>query len=630
MLNVAGEDSSRHASGDHPGGEGDTRDRKKRASQKPTDRLNPNLAQCPGRFDTIIDGLEYAARGNTGFNFYSPRGQLEHVLPFAELRDRAVTTGRRLAAGLGLARGARVAIVAETAPDFMDVFFGCQYAGLVPCPMPYSMYIGGRDAYIERIAGMMKSAGASLAVTSDDLAAFVREAAAIAQVPLVLTYSELAALELGRASLRPFGPEDTAYIQYSSGSTSSPKGVLISQRAICANVRGILKHGLRLKPEDRACSWLPLYHDMGLVGFCLAPMMGQVSVDYLATTAFARRPALWLQLMSDNACTIAYSPTFGYDLAARRINGQAAWLDLSNWRVAGIGGDMVRYEVLEFFAEKLSVAGFKPKAFLPSYGMAEATLAVTFADLDKPIRIDCVDSARCKLSRRAVPADEAAKTKPGNARSFVVCGRPLPGMEVEVRDDDGRVLGSREIGHIWARGPSLMSGYFHDEEATRAVLGSDGWMETGDMGYFLDGEIVITGRSKDLILHNGRNIWPQDIEWAVERVEPLKSGDAAAVAIEGRAGAEEIVVLVQCRLADEAKQEDLRRRVSAVVRQHAGVDCEVVLVPPRSLPFTSSGKLSRAGVKMRYLAGEIAEISRSYVQRKLDAVSPRQIVIAAE
>src|SRR5690606_24744409 len=328
---------------------------------------------------------------------------------------------------------------------------------------------------------------------------------------------------------------------------------------------------------------------------------------------FARRPMLWLRLISDNRCTVAYSPTFGYDLVARRVNGSASEYDLSHWRIAGIGGDMVRADVLERFAEKLAPAGFDRRAFVPSYGMAEATLAVTFAPLNEGFRVDNVDRTFFKLSGRAVPAGKNGRKAPERTRSFVLCGPALPGHEIQIRDDQGRALAEREIGHIVIRGPNLMTGYFNNADATEAVLDDDGWLATGDLGYMLDGQLVITGRSKDLILHNGRNIWPQDIEWAVERIEPLRSGDVAAFAVEGAHDDDEVVVLVQCRLTEEADREMLRRRVAAAVHQHAGIECDVVLVPPRSLPFTSSGKLSRAAAKLRYLSGEIGEISKRYV-----------------
>ncbi len=579
---------------------------------RPAPTSNRRLPQRLGTFDTLAEGLDYAARGETGCSFYSPRGALEQVLTYAELRERALRTAHRLV-NLGLTKGDRVAVVAETSPAFLEVFFACQYAGLVPCPVPYSMQIGGRQAFVERLAGMLRSAAVALAVTPDELRPHLQEAAALARGDIqVLTHGELMALPAHGARLAPMGKTEAAYIQYSSGSTSAPKGVLISQRAITANVRGILQHGLKVRVGDRACSWLPLYHDMGLVGFCLSPMMGQVSVDYLATSAFARRPALWLKLMAENRATVSYAPSFGYDLAARRVTAEMAGLDLSAWRVAGIGGDMVRNDVLQAFARAFAANGFAPRAFLPSYGMAESTLAITFCDLDSPPRVDVVDRAHYKLSRRAVPATSGARLTPGRTRTFIACGRPIPGHTLEIRDDNGRVLGPREIGHIVVSGPSLMTGYFGNAEATAATMGCDGFMATGDMGYWLDGELVITGRAKDLILHNGRNIWPQDIEWAAEQVEPVRSGDAAAFAVEGPDDMDQVVVLVQCRLGEPEAMDALRRQIAARVHQVAGVECDVVLVPPKSLPFTSSGKLSRQAAKKGYLAGEIAEIAGGY------------------
>jgi fatty-acyl-CoA synthase len=577
---------------------------------RPTPSANHSLEQRVGDFATLAEGLDYAARGETGFDFYSPRGELAQILPYRRLRQQALATALRLL-NAGLSRGDRVAVVAETGPEFMVVFFACQYAGLVPCPLPYSMHIGGRDAYVTRIAGMLDSAGAAAVVTPGDLEAQVAEAASIAGVPVVLSHDSLAGLPLGTHELEPFRADEVAYIQYSSGSTSHPKGVLITQSAITDNVRGILHHGLKCRPGDRAFSWLPLYHDMGLVGFCIAPLMGQFSVDYLATTAFARRPALWLKLMSDNRSTISFAPSFGYDLAARRINGGAADLDLSAWRVAGIGGDMVRPDILEDFAARLAPAGFHATAFLPSYGMAETTLAITFSDLDSSIRVDVVDRAQSKLSRRAVPARPGLK--PERSRAFVTCGKPLPGYRVEIRDEAGRVLGEREIGRILVRGPSLMAGYFNAPDATAAVMGDDGFMDTGDMGYWLDGELVITGRAKDLILHNGRNIWPQDIEWAVEQIESLRNNTVAAFAVEDSDGSDNVVVLVECRTAAASDLESLRREVSATVYRSAGIDCNVVMVTPKSLPFTSSGKLSRAGAKAGFVAGHIADIATAPV-----------------
>ncbi len=576
----------------------------------------PQAVQGPrrwGGFSTLVEGLEFAARTNSCYIFHAPRGKVEHVLSYAELAANARAMAGRLKAA-GLKRGDRIAVVAESTPEFMILFFGCQYAGMLPCSMPYPMHIGGKDAYIERIAAMMRAADAAIAVGPTELKDHLQQAAVHAGVSRVITHEELSAFPSAEEAIAPFSADESAYIQYSSGSTSAPKGVLISQRAICANTTGILRHGLKIREDDRAFSWLPLYHDMGLVGFCLAPMMGQVPVHYLPTPAFARRPAQWLKLMSQWRCTIAYAPTFGYDLAARRINGEAKTLDLSAWRIAGIGGDMVRADILDFFAEKLAIAGFRPEAFLPSYGMAEMSLAITFADLGSRFRTDTVDPAMMKLSHRAVPA---RKQDPHRARTFVVCGRPLPEHEVRIVDAGGRPLPERHIGHIWVKGPSMMDGYYRNPEATAAVMRTDGFMDTGDMGYFLDGELVITGRAKDLILYHGRNIWPQDIEWAAEKVEPLRSGDVCAFSVENDDGSERIVVLAECRLNEPAARADLKKRISAAVHQAAGVECDVVLVPPHSLAFTSSGKLARARTRALYLAGDIKPLPVPAIQETM-------------
>ena len=565
-----------------------------------TPTLNQSLPQRIADFATLAEGLDYAAHGVTGLNFYSGRGTLEHVLPYVELRRRALVLARKLMS-TGLKRLDRVAIVAETGPDFIVTFFACQYAGLVPCPVPYSMYIGGREAYEQRIAGMLKAADAHCVVAPNDQVESLRAAATAVGVELVFTHEELSALPESIAKLRGFEADEVAYIQYSSGSTSAPKGVLISQSAIMANSRGMLVFGIHVKPADRGFSWLPWYHDMGLVGFCLAPLLSQFSVDYLATTAFARRPSLWLKLISENRCTVSFSPTFGYDLSSKRIGAEVETLDLSCWRVAGIGGDMVRPDVLAEFCKALALSKFSAGAFLPCYGMAESTLAISFPPVGRPLRIDTVDKSAVRNDHKAIPV---AAGMP-DSRGYVVCGRAIDGHEMEVRDAAGTILGDRKIGRIFLRGPSLMNGYFNDADATADVIDAQGFLNTGDMGYMLDGEIVITGRVKDLILHNGRNIWPQDIEWAAEKYAELKSGDVAAFAIEGDDGDDEVVVLVECRSTEMAEKEKLRREVSKLVHQGSGVDCKIELVAPRSLPFTSSGKLSRAGARSKYLAGEI-------------------------
>jgi fatty-acyl-CoA synthase len=279
-------------------------------------------------------------------------------------------------------------------------------------------------------------------------------------------------------------------------------------------------------------------------------------------------------------------------------------LDLSCWRHAGIGGDMVRPDVLDRFAATFEPKGFRRAAFIPSYGMAEACLAITFSPGGSGARTDTVDRTALAEAERAEPAPNPNDSH--RARRFVICGKVLPGHQLEVRDGQGRVLGDRVVGRIFVKGPSIMTGYFEELAATREVLSPDGWLDTGDLGYLLAGEIVVTGRAKDLIIVNGRNVWPQDIEWAIEARKVVKSGDAAAFSVDTAEG-ERVVVAVLARVSGEEARLALARDVAGAVREAVAVDCDVVLVPPTmGLPMTSSGKLSRARTKANYLAGRYA------------------------
>jgi fatty-acyl-CoA synthase len=399
--------------------------------------------------------------------------------------------------------------------------------------------------------------------------------------------------------LKPLGAGELSYLQYSSGSTRFPLGVAVPMSSLMSNAGHNVASGLKVGPEDRSVSWLPLYHDMGLVGFIVSPLVAQCSVDLLPSQEFARRPLVWLDLMSRNGATISYSPTFGYEICVRRAERASdLTLDLSGWRAAGIGGDMIRAEVLGRFFDTFARHGFRRTAFVASYGLAENTLAVSFAPLGRGIETDQVDRRKLAEENIAEPAEDGS-----GSRAFALCGQPLPGHKLEVRGEDGRPLPDRRVGRIFIKGPSLMAGYFDQPDATRQVINADGWLDTGDMGYTVEGSIVVTGRSKDLIIVNGRNIWPQDIEWAVEQLPGLRSGDVAAFSVEDGGSGEAVVVLVQCRTAATAEIDALSREIKGVVNRTAAVDCVVVPVPPRSLPQTSSGKLSRSKAKQNYLAG---------------------------
>ncbi len=571
----------------------------------PTPTLS-GIAQRRGDFATLIEALDYAAGGNSGLTFYSVRGEVSAALPYHELRRDARALARRLI-GLGLRRGERVAMIAETHPDLVCAFFACQYAGLTPAPLPLPLAFGGRETYVAHVGRMVTAARATALLAPASLIEWFAPEASSLGLELCSTVAALREATPSTVALPAIGAEDTAYLQFSSGSTRFPLGVAVQQRALMANASAILGHGLRIRPDDRAVSWLPLSHDMGLVGFLLSPLAGQVTVDLLATQDFARRPQLWLSLISAGRGTISYSPSFGYDLCTRRARQVTSpGLDLSSWRIAGIGGDMIRPAALDSFSTAFAPCGFDRRAFLPSYGMAEATLAISFAPAGRGVETDSIDLDRLEQQALAVPVPHGA----ARSRTVVLCGTALPDHEIEIRDGDGAVLAERHVGRIFARGASLMQGYDGRPDETRAVLAADGWLDTGDLGYRLGDSLVVTGRAKELIIINGRNIWPQDLEWTVEQAVPMvRTGDVAAFSIDEN-GIEVLILAVEARgLADAMAAETLREAIGGAVRAQHGLDGRVVLIAPGSLPYTSSGKLSRSTVRQRYLAETLPTIT---------------------
>ena len=564
----------------------------------------PELETRPGDFATLGEALDHAAIGPTGVNLHSPRGELIEVLPYARLRADAQRLAGRLL-GAGLRPGDRVALAAESSGEFLRAFFACQYAGLVPAPTPLPAPFGGKDAYVDHIRRMLLSADVRAAFAPAELAAWFAEAAEGLNLAAAGSLSDLADAD---ASLPQPDRGGLCYLQYSSGSTRFPVGVAVSQSALMANIAAIGgPDGLNVTAKDRAVSWLPLYHDMGLVGMLLTGMAFQVSIDLLPTSAFVRRPGLWLEMISKHHGSISYAPTFGYDLAARRAAAHAPeGLDLSSWRIAGVGGDMIRPGPLRAFAEAFAPAGFDRAAFVASYGMAEATLALTLSPTGRGLRTDTADLAKRESADLASPARAGAR-----GREFALCGRTLAGHRLEVRGPDGRAVGERRVGRIFAKGPSLMKAYFGAPEETRRVLTEDGWLDTGDLGYRLGEEIVITGRVKDLIIVHGRNVWPQDLEWTAERqVDGLRSGDVAAFQVTSDEQ-DKVVALVQCRTREPDKRAELRDCVASTLRVAHGLEVEVVLTPPHSLPQTSSGKLSRSRARALYLAGAFQDTAQA-------------------
>ncbi|MDV6340511.1 fatty acyl-AMP ligase [Nitrosomonas sp. Is24] len=563
----------------------------------PTPTLNTLTQQLAG-FNTLTSALEYAAEGVTGYNFYDARGNLRSVLPYSALRHNAHTLARRLS-GFHLPRGSRVAIVADTSPEFVELFFACRYAGLVPFAMPIPVNLGSHAIYVQQLRGMLESSQASIALANIDYFGFLEEAVAgVTHIQWAGTPGKLSELPTLDVELQSNHPDETAYLQFTSGSTRTPRGVIITERALMCNLQGIVRNGLEIKPDDRSASWLPFYHDMGLVGLVLAPMVTQISVDYLATRDFAIRPLQWLRLISRNRCTVAFSQPFGLKLCTLRVReSDLKELDLSSWRAAGIGAEMIRPETLRNFAEKFASAGFDGNAFLPCYGLAESTLAVTFSKIGEGCKSIQVDSKTLIDKRMAVRLQADGRKQ----NEFVNCGQPLPGHIVKIVDEDGQQLSEMMVGSVLVHGDSVMTGYYNNPEETNKALKSGNWLDTGDIGFLFEGDLYITGRRTDVIIVNGRNIRAQDIEELAEQQPEVRSREASAFGVNDEDGTTTIVLVIECRLTSVAERQSLTTRLQQLVYMAFGVNCVVELVPPHTLPRTSSGKLSRFAARQGYI-----------------------------
>jgi len=564
----------------------------------------PTLSKLPLRkadFSTLAEALDYAAEGETGCNFYSGAGKLREAIPYRVLRLEARQLARRLR-HLGCERGERVALVADTDPDFIRFFFACQYAALVPVPLPASVRLGGHHAYVQQLTKLLEICQASVAVAPVTFLPFLNEAAEGLRLRFLGSPSDFRELAEDTVDLPVSTPEDVAYLQYTSGSTRFPRGVVITQRAVLSNLSDIIEHGVGVRTGDRCVSWLPYYHDMGLVGLVLSPLASQMSVDYLSTRDFAMRPRQWLAIMSRNQATMSISPPFGYELCVRRLGREETdQFDLRAWRVAGVGAETIRPEPLEQFARILAPSGFDRKAFVACYGMAECSLAVSFAPVGKGLEVDHVDADHLAATQEAVQTEALDEHEAPRMSHFINCGVPLPGFEVEVRGKKGEPLPDRHCGTLFVKGSSVMAGYFEDPTATSDVLSEDGWLNTGDLGYRVENSLIVTGREKDLIIINGRNIWPQDLEYLAEQQPEVRTGDASAFSVLSPNGEERAVLVIECRESDPDGRRELSERLHKLVYQDLGIDCFVELVPRNTLPRTTSGKLSRSGARTDFL-----------------------------
>lgn len=491
----------------------------------------------------------------------------------------------------GLSRGDRVALMLPKAAQFCPSLLGALLAGIVPVPMSAPAAIGKLDRWSSTAAAILGHSGARLLLADDEFHPMVLPLAG--QVPglaHITSPDALLQLQAQRGSFDlpepdDFDASDVALLQYTSGSTAAPKGVRISHRNLVANAHAIMVDGLQADRRDRGLSWLPLHHDMGLIGFVFAPFLTHTSAIFMPTLSFLREPRAWLRALAEQQATITFAPNFAYALTAKR--GLAEGISLQSVRVWGCGAEPIQAQTLRSFAQTFQPIGMRPECLFPCYGLAEATLAVSFVPLGQGVRSERIDADERQLRKRAMPADEGL--------DVVACGRPLPGYDVSIVDDHGQVQSERHIGEVVLKGPCVSEGY-HDGDSFEHGL------HTGDLGYMADGQLYLTGRKKDLIIINGRNVDPHHVEQAIAALPEVRLGNVVAFTRPG-AATEELVVAVETRTRDP---QQLSRDIRRAVQVDLGIalsDC--ALLPPGQLSKTSSGKLQRALTRQQYLEGTL-------------------------
>lgn len=552
---------------------------------------------------TLISALARLPRGpGRGFRFVA-RDRSEVFYGYEELQQEAQRRAAFFGAA-GLAKGDRVALIVPEPADFVLTFLGALFAGVVPVPIYPRASFKNIDGYVDVLSHIVGSSGSKMVLCMENNREIVERIVDHETKPVskdgiqdVVGFfdGETPAFEAPEIVA-----DDLCFLQFTSGSTSKPKGVMVTHGNLVANASAFLgPHGLDRRDGDIGISWLPLFHDMGLIGFVLGTLVCDIPVVLLPTETFARSPGLWLETISKYKGTITYAPNFAYELVTKRVKAkQLENLDLSTLRVAGSGAEPIRAKTLKAFAEKFSAVGFDEKAFLPSYGMAESTLAITFHQHGTALKVDRVDADAMK-DGVAKPATDETEV----VLEIVSCGEGFPGHDVQVWNDAGEALGERQVGQVVAQGPSVTKGYFENPEATEEAFGG-GWLRTGDLGYFADGDLYICGRVKDLIIIRGANHYPQDIEWSVGEIDGVRRGNVFAFSVDKGDG-EQLVIVAEANRADApALRQAIARRVQsefALTPSHVGI------VPVGTLPKTSSGKAQRRKAKAMFEAGQMPE-----------------------
>jgi acyl-CoA synthetase (AMP-forming)/AMP-acid ligase II len=521
----------------------------------------------------------------------------ERTLTFGELYH-----GARQAAGAmrssGLKPGERVAIMLPTGIDFLLAFFGAQLAGLVPAAVAPPFMPRKMDFFIRHCSDLLTGIEASALITD---AALEKAARAVqAAVPTLRIVMSGEALHRGDArwdSDLAIRPDRIAMIQFSSGSNGRQKGVALTHDNLIHNIRGV-HLAIGTTPDDVVVIWLPLYHDMGLLGCVCQALFAGCRLVLLSPTQFISSPSSWLKAMHEKSGTIGVAPNFGYQLCVDRSEDlQTGDLDLSRWRIAMNGSEMVTEETLDRFVETFGPRGFRRQTFMPVYGLAEATVAVCFTPPDKGPVTDRIDPKRLASEGIAEPAGDDRKN-----RCLISVGRPIPGVEVRIVDQEGHEVDDRVQGRVLVRSSSVMAGYFGDAETTTKTV-ADGWLDTGDLAYRVGEYVFVTGRSKDVIIKAGRNYVPEYFEQAASSVPGIRKNAAAAFGVtSSRKGTEEIILMAETKITDAAGREELVRTVKRAVSERLEMTPDdVVLVPPRTLPKTTSGKVQRPVCRRIYL-----------------------------